>query len=55
MAAWVRWPQPRGTGGEALLSDQDQVADKQYGTVIVSHTHFLCVLLWVLHFILTLQ
>ena len=37
-----------------ITHNEDEVADKRYGTVMVSHTHFLCVLLWVLYFILIL-
>lgn len=37
-----------------ITHNEDEVEDKWNGTVIVSHTHFLCVPLWVLYFILTL-
>lgn len=37
-----------------ITDSEGEVTDKRYGTVMVSHTHFLCVLLWVLYFILTL-
>lgn len=58
---------PRRTGWErkiAVLSNGDrtrvithnegEVTGKRDGTAVVSHTHFLCVLLWDFHFILAL-
>ena len=33
-----------------ITNNEDEVTDKQYGTVMISHTHFLYVPLWVLYF-----